>query len=190
MVIRTTNCCLFSSSSRYLLRNACSIRSRKITIAPKTGQVLTERRSDRALPAVGPRRSTLISVPVFLVILGASTLALFNYQKSSTSVVSSTLYALRVHPEARQLLGDEITYKYKMPWISGKLSQLHGDIDISYRVKGTKGEGLMRFKSVRKTRMGMFETLRWDLIMDDGRQVVLLDNSKADPFPQLESLQS
>lgn len=104
---------------------------------------------------MGPRRSTLISVPVFLVILGASTLALFNYQKSSTSVVSSTLYALRVHPEARQLLGDEITYKYKMPWISGKLSQLHGDIDISYRVKGTKGEGLMRFKSVRKTRMGM-----------------------------------
>ncbi|KAI5840649.1 cytochrome oxidase complex assembly protein 1-domain-containing protein [Morchella snyderi] len=199
MVIRTTKYYLFSPT-KCLLRNMCSIQSRKITIAPKTGQVLIERRSDRALPAVGPRRSTLISVPVFLVILGASTLALFNYQKSSTSVVSSTLYALRVHPEARQLLGDEITYKYKMPWISGKLSQLHGDIDISYRVKGTKGEGLMRFKSVRRTRMGMvcfscypmnfFETLRWDLIMDDGRQIVLLDNSKVDPFPQLESPQS
>lgn len=52
-------------------------------------------------------------------------------------------------------MGDEITFKNKMPWISGKLSQLHGDIDISYRVKGTKGEGLMRFKSIRRSRMGL-----------------------------------
>lgn len=190
MATQILNRRLLSSSSRFFLHSTRSIQSRNIIVAPKTGQVLTERRSDRALPAVGPRRSTLISVPIFLVVLGASTLALFNYQKSSTSVVSSTLYALRVHPEARQLLGDEITYKYKIPWINGKLSQLHGDIDISYKVKGTKGEGLLRFKSVRRTRMGMFETLRWDLIMDDGRQIVLLDNSRADPFPQLESSQA
>lgn len=69
--------------------------------------------------------------------------------------MASTLYALRVHPEAREILGDRISFKNKMPWIGGKLSQLHGDIDISYRVKGTKGEGLMRFKSVRKTRLGL-----------------------------------
>lgn len=105
--------------------------------------------------AVGPRRSTLISVPIFLVVLGVSTAALFNYQKSSSSVVASTLYALRVHPQAREILGNEISFKNKMPWIGGKLSQLHGDIDISYRVKGTKGEGLMRFKSIRRTRLGL-----------------------------------
>lgn len=105
--------------------------------------------------AVGTRRSTLISVPIFLVVLGVSTAALFNYQKSSSSVVASTLYALRVHPQAREVLGDEISFKSKMPWIGGKLSQLHGDIDISYRVKGTKGKGLMRFKSIRRTRLGL-----------------------------------
>lgn len=70
-------------------------------------------------------------------------------------MVASTLYALRVHPQAREILGEEISFKNKIPWIGGKLSQLHGDIDISYRVKGTKGEGLMRFKSVRKTRLGL-----------------------------------
>jgi len=33
----------------------------------------------------------------------------------------------------------------------------------------------------------LFETLRWDLIMDDGRRLVLLENAAADPFPQPES---
>lgn len=32
-----------------------------------------------------------------------------------------------------------------------------------------------------------FETVRWDLIMDDGRRLVLLENTTADPFPQPES---
>lgn len=115
-----------------------------------TSRSLTEIRS-----AVGTRLSTLISVPIFLVVLGASAAALFNYQKASSSVVASTLYALRAHPQAREFLGEEISFKNKIPWIGGKLSQLHGNIDISYRVKGTKGEGLMRFKSVRKTRLGL-----------------------------------
>lgn len=149
-------------------------------------------------------------MPIFLVVLGASAAALFNHQKASSSVVASTLYALRIHPKAREILGEEISFKNKMPWIGGKLSQLHGDIDISYRVKGTKGEGLMRFKSVRTTRLGLvgtlpspcyiccgaflthetqsqFETLRWDLVMDDGHILVLLEITEADPFPQPQS---
>jgi cytochrome c oxidase assembly factor 1 len=93
--------------------------------------------------------------------LGASAAALFNYQKASSSVVESTLYALRVHEQAREVLGDEITFKSKMPWISGKLSQLHGDIDISYSVKGTKGEGVMHFKCIRKGRMGSVSFFLW-----------------------------
>lgn len=32
---------------------------------------------------------------------------------------------------------------------------MHGNIDISYAVKGTKGEGIIRFKSTRKSRMGL-----------------------------------
>lgn len=32
-----------------------------------------------------------------------------------------------------------------------------------------------------------FETVRWDLIMDDGRRLVLLESAAADPFPQPES---
>ena len=82
------------------------------------------------------------------------------------------------------------------------MNQLHGRIDISFGVKGTKGKGVMRFKSVRKTRMGFvsrssirksnvngnahsmmqFETQEWSLEMEDGRKLQLLDETRDDPF--------
>lgn len=80
-------------------------------------------------------------------------LGIFNYQKSSSSVVSSTLYALRTSPQAREILGDEIYFAQKIPWISGEMNQLHGRIDISFWVKGTKTQGKMRFRSIRPDRM-------------------------------------
>jgi cytochrome c oxidase assembly factor 1 len=114
-----------------------------------------ERRSDRALPDISTGGYRwLRTLPIFAVIMIGSTLAIFNYQKTSSSVVNSTLYALRTNPDAREILGDEIYFASQIPWISGELNQLHGRINISFWVKGTKGKGLMRFKSVRKTRMG------------------------------------
>lgn len=120
---------------------------------PNTGPLL-ERRADRELPSVTPSRRWLKTLPIFAIIVGGAALAIFNYQKSSSSVVSSTLYALRTSPRARELLGDEIYFAHKIPWISGEMNQLHGRIDISFWVKGTKGRGKMRFRSVRPSRMG------------------------------------
>jgi cytochrome c oxidase assembly factor 1 len=124
------------------------------------------------------------TVPIFLVVLISSTLAIFNYQKSSSSVVSSTMYALRTSPKAREYLGDEIYFAHKMPWIWGEMNQLHGRIDIQFEVKGKKSSGTMRFKSFRATRMGMFETTEWSLEKKDGTKIDLLDGS--DPFQGIE----
>lgn len=133
---------------------------RSIVAAPKAGSgPLMERRGDRALPTITSSHRWLRTLPIFAVIMVASTLGIFNYQKQSSSVVSSTLYALRTNSEARQILGDEIYFASKIPWISGEINQLHGRIDISFWVKGTKTKGLMRFKSVRKTRMGYVSIL-------------------------------
>jgi cytochrome c oxidase assembly factor 1 len=130
----------------------------------------------------------LRTIPLFLLLLGSSTLAIFNYQKSSSSVVSSTLYSLRTSPKARECLGDEIYFAHKMPWIWGEMNQLHGRIDISFEVKGSRGQGTMRFRSFRKGRMGMFVTEEWSLEMRDGEKkgerVDLLDGS--DPFVGIE----
>ncbi|KAI9804029.1 MAG: hypothetical protein M1833_000310 [Piccolia ochrophora] len=158
---------------------------RTLIEAPKPGSgPLLERRSDRALPSLRSSHRWLRTLPIFFTIITISTLGIFNYQKSSSSVVSSTLYALRTHAKARELLGDEIYFAHKIPWIWGELNQLHGRIDIKYRVKGTKAQGMMRFKSERRSRMGTFETQEWTLSMDDGPEYVLLERASTDPFQQ------
>ncbi|KIN05546.1 hypothetical protein OIDMADRAFT_49070 [Oidiodendron maius Zn] len=160
---------------------------RTLVAAPKPGQgPLMERRADRELPdvKVGGMR-WMRTVPLFLVILVSSTLAIFNYQKSSSSVVSSTMFSLRTSPKAREYLGDEIYFAHQMPWIWGEMNQLHGRIDIRFEVKGTKNSGTMRFKSFRRTRMGMFETTEWSLETKEGEKIDLLDGS--DPFQTLQA---
>ncbi|CAF9904712.1 MAG: hypothetical protein HETSPECPRED_004763 [Heterodermia speciosa] len=122
------------------------------------------------------------TLPPFFVIIIASALAIFNYQKSSSSIVNATLYALRTSEEGRKILGDEIYFRDKFPWIWGEMNQLHGRIDITFAVKGTMGKGMMRFKSIRKTRMGFFETQEWSLETEDGRVIHLLDENRTDPF--------
>ena len=130
-------------------------RTLTTTPAPKPGSgPLMSRRSDRELPSIESSRRWLRTVPVFIAIMTVSALAIFNYQKASSSVVSSTLYALRTNKQARELLGDEIYFASKVPWIRGEMNQLHGRIDIKFWVKGTKKKALMRFHSERKQRMG------------------------------------
>lgn len=127
---------------------------RNLIPAPKQNSgPLLERRADRELPSVGTNRKWLRTFPIFTVVVGAAMLAIFNYQKSSSSVVSSTLYALRTSPLAREILGDQIYFANKIPWISGEMNQLHGRIDISFWVKGSKAQGKMRFRSIRPDRM-------------------------------------
>lgn len=113
---------------------------------------LMERRADRELPNVQADRRWLRTLPIFAVVVGAAMLGIFNYQKSSSSVVNSTLYALRTSPRAREVLGDEIYFAQQMPWIHGEMNQLHGRIDISFWVKGTKAQGKMKFRSLRPDR--------------------------------------
>jgi len=64
------------------------------------------------------------------------------------------------------------------------MNQLHGRIDIHFKVKGTKREGTMRFKSFRSTRRGMFETMEWSLETENGEKIDLLDGE--DPFEMIE----
>ncbi|KAJ5889751.1 hypothetical protein N7504_010561 [Penicillium tannophilum] len=149
---------------------------------PNTGPLM-ERRADRELPNIQNSRRWMRTFPFFAVAVGAAMLGIFNYQKSSSSVVSSTLYALRTSPQAREILGDEIYFAQQIPWISGEMNQLHGRIDISFWVKGTKTQGKMRFRSIRPDRMSYFRTEEWSLETEDGTVVQLLDKD-TDPFRQ------
>ncbi|KAH8693121.1 cytochrome oxidase complex assembly protein 1-domain-containing protein [Talaromyces proteolyticus] len=142
---------------------------------------LLDRRADRDLPKIESGFKWIPTLPIFAVLVGAAMMGIFNYQKSSSSVVSSTLYALRTSPQAREILGDEIYFAQQIPWISGEMDQLHGRINISYWVKGTKSKGKMRFKSVRPDRLSYFHTEEWSLETEDGKVVQLLAPEE-DPF--------
>lgn len=87
---------------------------------------------------------------------------------------------MRHNARAREYLGDEIYFQQQIPWISGEMNQLHGRIDISFSVKGTKNSGVMRFASFRPTPKGVFETTEWSLETSDGKRIDLLDDG--DPF--------
>lgn len=130
---------------------------RNLIPAPKksTGPLMS-RRADRALPKV--RSSIWIwvkTMPIFIAVMIASSLALINYEKSCSSIVNSTLYALRHNETGRKELGDEIYFRDKFPWIWGEMNQRFGRINICFGVKGSNAKGLMRFRAERKTRMGL-----------------------------------
>lgn len=165
-------------------RPQCLHQRRALIPAPTSGR-LYERRPDRELPSLAPSYRWAKTLPPFIIVITLSALAIFNYQKSNSSVVASTLYALRTSPKARDILGDEIYFAAKVPWIRGELNQLHGRINLAFWVKGTKGMGRMRFRSERASRMGVFETKEWSLEKEDGEVVQLLDVEQGDPFKRV-----
>jgi cytochrome c oxidase assembly factor 1 len=122
--------------------------------------------------------------------MALATFAFFNYQKQESSVVTSTLYALRTNPLVRAELGDEIYFASKYPWIRGEINQVHGKIDIRFWVKGTRKEGEVRLRCKRRGRGGYFVTREWSLTMDEegvegGKKVLQLydpEGNAVDPF--------
>ncbi|KAI1173188.1 cytochrome oxidase complex assembly protein 1-domain-containing protein [Nemania sp. FL0916] len=159
------------------------VQRRTLIPAPKEGSgPLMERRADRELPNINeyPWRRTL---PIFIAVMALASAAIFNYQKLSSPVVASTLYALRTSETARELLGDEIYYKHRIPWIRGELNQLQGRIDIRFAVKGSRAAGVMRFASVRPSPRSGFKITEWSLETEDGVTVNLMDDEGTeDPF--------
>ncbi|KAI0181315.1 DUF1783-domain-containing protein [Hypoxylon sp. FL1284] len=151
------------------------IQRRTLVSAPKPGDgPLMERRPDRELPNIQTFRWAR-TLPVFLTLIAASSVAIFNYQKLSSPVVASTLYALRTSARAREVLGDEIYFRRQIPWIGGEMNQLRGRIDVRFDVKGSRGHARMRFASRRPSPRAAFETTEWSLQTPDGRLIDLLD---------------
>lgn len=125
--------------------------------------------------------------PIFIIAMTASLLAFFNYQKQESSVVTSTLYALRTNPLVREQLGDEIYFASKHPWIKGDINQVHGRIDVSFWVKGTKRAGEVKLRCRRKGRGGLYYTQEYSLTLDDGTRLELYDpqGNAIDPFQMI-----
>lgn len=188
-IIPSSHRSLFRPRRRQTLRASSTSQTQPRTVQPlipppnESSGPLLSRLPNRALPSTKNPRTILKTFPLFIALITISSLAIFNYQKSSSSTVNSILYALRTNPRAREILGDEIYFASKVPWIRGELNQLHGHIDINFWVKGTKTQARTKFTSVRKRRDGYFETLEWSLQCQDGTVIHLLNSEVGgDPF--------
>jgi len=73
-----------------------------------------------------------------------------------------------VKPERKWWLGGE-------PWIDGAINLLQGNVDVSFRVRGSKGAGTVYFTSVREEKGQPFRILRSKIICDDGVILQLRD---------------
>ncbi|KAL7623897.1 cytochrome oxidase assembly protein 1 [Parahypoxylon ruwenzoriense] len=177
-IIRRRACMTLRNPSTAAARN--QVQRRTLIAAPKPGDgPLMERRPDRELPSITGFRWSR-TLPIFFALIAGASVAIFNYQKLSSPVVASTLYALRTNARARAYLGDEIYFRHSIPWIGGEMNQLRGRINIRFAVKGTRGTAVMRFTSFRPTPRGLFETTEWSLETPDGKKIDLLDGH--DPF--------
>ncbi|KAG7191324.1 uncharacterized protein KQ657_003565 [Scheffersomyces spartinae] len=76
---------------------------------------------------------------------------IFNYEKTRSPIINSTMYFLRRSAVAKDQLGDHIDFKTSWPWIWGKLNTVQGDINIHFDVKGDKGLGELRLKAHRES---------------------------------------
>ena len=84
-----------------------------------------------------------------------------NTEKLSSSVFKSILRTLRSSSQVRETFGDAIRpepewYLNGAAKVDGRISTLQGTVDVSFRIKGTKGGGRVYFTSVRKEKGAEF----------------------------------
>ncbi|EDR03343.1 uncharacterized protein LACBIDRAFT_191598 [Laccaria bicolor S238N-H82] len=136
----------------------------------------------RELPKIKSKWPVAISA-LTIAVLGWSGFMAYvtNQEKLSSSVSRSILRAVREDPQLRQVLGEVIRPQPEWwlngdPWISGHINQLQGNIDVSFRIRGSRSSGTIYFTSIRKEKGVPFTVLRFKVICDDGTIVHISDN--------------
>lgn len=101
------------------------------------------------LASLSSNRRWWRTLPIFAAIITCSALAIFNYQKTNSPIITATLYSLRTNPTVREVLGDEVYFGSKWAWVWGSINLVQGRVDVQFAVKGTKSSGMCRFKAKR-----------------------------------------
>jgi len=145
------------------------------TTTPNNSKKMT---IDRELPdPFKGRTRNRIQFVLFWVLMGASAAVMFNYEKTSSPVVTTTLHFLRRSEVIRDVLGDQIDFKNLYPWVSGELNQVKGAVNIKFDVKGSKNHGTIKLVADRKSRRDEFLIHEWSLEVDGKKYDLLADES-------------
>ncbi|CAE6443582.1 unnamed protein product [Rhizoctonia solani] len=147
--------------------------------APSRPRPIHDRPQLKELPVIRSRAPAFIG----LGLLGVSAWAGFvvyatNQERLASSVTKQVLTQIRASPEVASELGSGVVaeptwWMVGQPYVDGAINLLQGKVDISVRVKGSKGAGTLYFTSIRKEKGQPFTILRFKLICDNG---VVLEN--------------
>lgn len=101
-----------------------------------------------------------------------------NQEMITSSVVRQIMRSVREDTALREALGEAIRPQPEWwlngdPKINGRISMLQGNIDVSWRIRGTKGSGTLYFTSIRKEKGHPFTILRFKVICDDGDTILI-----------------
>ncbi|KAM0755028.1 DUF1783-domain-containing protein [Meredithblackwellia eburnea MCA 4105] len=155
---------------------------------PVLGRYKREQPIERDLPQIKSR------TPLYLALAAVSALTwggfLFyatNNERANSSIVRSLQFQLKASPAVTEFLGDDVRLvpvfgEFKR--VDGSINMLAGNIDVRFRVTGSKSKGTANFTSVRKGKGGRFEILRWKITRDDGAVLDLAN--QADPTPLVD----
>ncbi|KAL9938846.1 hypothetical protein V8E36_002565 [Tilletia maclaganii] len=130
------------------------------------------------LPNLPNRRPLFLALAV-VGVAGWAGFAQFatNKERLSSSAFRSALVQIKDSPAAQEALGDPIMLVPSLvgdPWISGSVNTMQGRVDLSFEVKGPKGQGRAYFTSIRPSSNVPFEIIRFLIVTDQGKSVSLL----------------
>ncbi|OXG12110.1 hypothetical protein C366_05834 [Cryptococcus neoformans Tu401-1] len=105
-----------------------------------------------------------------------------NSERLSSSVLRQATFQLRNSKEVIALLGENVRlveewWALGAPWISGTINLMQGRVDLSFRIRGSKGAGTVYFTSIRPQEQGAWRIVRYKVIADDGQVIRLEDQA-------------
>ncbi|EMG48316.1 COA1 Cytochrome c oxidase assembly factor 1 [Candida maltosa Xu316] len=131
---------------------------------------------DRELP--DPFRNKKLNRRYFVAYAIGITLScifIFNYEKTQSPIITSTLYFLRRSQPSTDSLGKDIDFTSSWPWIWGTLNTVQGIIDIEFKVQGSKGAGVVKLNATRESKLHPFDVHAFVLEIDnkDGSKQII-----------------
>lgn len=84
---------------------------------------------------------------------------------------------MRRSPKIREVLGDQIDFDGLVPWVSGELNQVSGDVNIKFYLKGSKGKvGEVKLVADRENQRQEFLIHEWSVQVDGKKYDLLAEN--------------
>ncbi|OXC70276.1 hypothetical protein AYX13_01186 [Cryptococcus neoformans] len=149
---------------------------------PSKPRLIYERPGGRELPKVRGTAPFVIALGLLGLGWGLFILHATNSERLSSSVLRQATFQLRNSKEVIALLGENVRlveewWALGAPWISGTINLMQGRVDLSFRIRGSKGAGTVYFTSIRPQEQGAWRIVRYKVIADDGQVIRLEDQA-------------